>query len=946
MRRPVVALLLVLLAQAAAAETFTLRAGETVTIEVSGVTAAYAVDPAIADVTAANGRIVVTGRAAGTTQVMAITGARTQTFSLTVGAALARVTPSRASASAPAARAESRYSSGARQWQNSVDVYSGSGASRSQLHVLAVRHLDREPGRSRDALPSVFYRSITPGRVLTLLDDLVDLSPLSVRATQIRGLHLQQGGWELHGGYAASTLIDDLFLPADRRWMGSAAYSIDRGAIRWTPSLFGVFSAPDGTAARRGLAGSLAAEHRDGDALYLRGEVSVSRDVAAAAEARYDGANDHLHADLSWKPEDFPTLGLNGLPGGHAEGSWSHRAGARLSIDSYGAYERLDLANAPQSLASGSSTFRYLLTKRLALGGGADVNVIDRAGTSLRTIGLPLSLAYDTRAFGLSATYRLIDTNIASRRGDTLRLSARASAGDFRISGWIERQRQAPTLDLIFRAEPGLERALFELGLSVRSPEDLARALRDSSALVNLGYIEGVTVNFSPRRTYGGFDLAWNTPGGGTQLRLHAIAEEAEGVRGPQRSMLATLTASRQLGAATEVFGSYSRYQSRDGASATTGSSFEAGVRQRLDGVPALLQRSGSIEGVVFLDPAMNGMPGAGTTPLEGIAVMLDGITTVRSDRSGAYAFRNVPPGTHRVAAQLAEGRPAYFTTRSHAEVEMPARLDFGLLWASARVIGRVTSDAGEGVAGVNVTASAANGTHAMATSNEQGAFTLDLPPGGYTLSLAMESLPPGFALSGAAEMLLVAKAEAPQTVTFQATALRSITGVATAGSVVRLESLGRTVTADAQGRFAFRSLPAGALTITAAAKGRTSSRTLLLPNGPVIVSDVVLDPSSRGDRPIVAEAPHAVDRAAPGKQAFRVQLGAYRVAENARVTQRQARQAGYEAGIERAGALEIVSVGPFPTRAAAAASASRLNDSGLETAIVFCPEARHPSKD
>ena len=107
------------------------------------------------------------------------------------------------------------------------------------------------------------------------------------------------------------------------------------------------------------------------------------------------------------------------------------------------------------------------------------------------------------------ASYRLLDHSAASRRGDALRLNAHAGRGRFTASAWAERQRQAPTLELIFSAEPGLELALLRLGISVRSPEDVARALRDNAALIDLGFITGVNVDLTPRRLQAGFNLGW-----------------------------------------------------------------------------------------------------------------------------------------------------------------------------------------------------------------------------------------------------------------------------------------------------------------------------------------------------------------------------------------------------------------------------------------------------
>jgi len=124
------------------------------------------------------------------------------------------------------------------------------GERLSQFHLINVRYLGQRFGGSSTAFPSMFYRVTTAHRELTLLDDFVDVSPLTIRGTQVRGIHLHDHALEIHAGYAAATMYEDLFLPADRRWVAGVGYGVDRGGIRWTPSLYGFFSQPGNSTAR------------------------------------------------------------------------------------------------------------------------------------------------------------------------------------------------------------------------------------------------------------------------------------------------------------------------------------------------------------------------------------------------------------------------------------------------------------------------------------------------------------------------------------------------------------------------------------------------------------------------------------------------------------------------------------------------------------------------
>src|SRR5207253_10702987 len=112
-----------------------------------------------------------------------------------------------------------------------------------------------------------------------------------------------------------------------------------------------------------------------------------------------------------------------------------------------------------------------------------------------------------------------------------------------------------------------------------------------------------------------------------------------------------------------------------------------------------------SIEGIVYLDPEIGGAPSAQTTPLADIVVTLDGSKTTRTNDHGAYAFRDLQAGSHRVAAQLPADKPAFFTTPSRVETDAPSTVNFGLVWSPARVSGRVVSDANLGIPGAVINA-------------------------------------------------------------------------------------------------------------------------------------------------------------------------------------------------------------------------------------------------
>lgn len=935
MKHAVAVVACLLLALSARAQTPTVRIQETVTLEIPGATAVYTTNPTIADATIISpGLLSVTGHSAGTTQLMVITAGGTQSFVITVAPATAP-TLTRPAAGVPQVRYEGRYSSGAERVQNAVDATTTHDSHRSEFHVLHIHDLLAGEEQNSDSIASIFYRYTSASRVLTLLDEMVDVSPVTVSNTRLRGVHLRQGPLELHGGYASPAMYDRFFLPAERRGAAGAGYGMQRGAIRWTPSVYGFFADPAVTTVRRGVVGALTAEYGDRDSLFARGDIGVSRSIAASAELGYISPRTRFRALLSIKPDDFPTLGLGDIRGEHLELDWTRHATDRLALSAYGTYDHFDLGLQPQTIGSSRVGVTWALTKRLSFITGAEASTIRTPTASIETIGLPFGLAYEAPGYGLAAAYRLLDHSGASRRGDTLRFSAHARRGRFSANAWAERQRQAPTLDLIFSSQPGLELALIRLGISVRTPEDLARALRDNAALVDLGFITGVNVDLTPRRIQAGLNLGWiglSRPS--DHLRLFGVFNRHEGVSTTRETMLATLTYSRRILEATDIFGSWSWYSTTVGSQEQSDTSVDIGLRQHFSGLPSFLRRSGMIEGVVFLDPEMRGEMGETTEGLPDIVVTLDGTRSVRTDARGAYSFHDVSPGTHRIAAQLPASPRAFFTTPSHAETTVPARINFGLVWTAARIDGRVTSDAGEGISGVVLSVSTPDGTPNSATTDTDGHFVFAVPPGTFQVALAPMSLPPGYTVAGEHEQSVTAEPDRPQTISFEVQAIRSVSGRAPGATEVVIESLGRTARVDEDGNFVFRSMPSGTFTLTAVTEGERVSGSVTLPEQPATVRDVLL-----ADPMVVAAV--ASDAPTPGR--FRVAAGAFRIPANAAAAVARIEASGGTAEITRSGVLHLVTVGPFASREAARTEALRLQAAGVDTVVVAdrVPEPR-----
>jgi len=304
---------------------------------------------------------------------------------------------------------------------------------------------------------------------------------------------------------------------------------------------------------------------------------------------------------------------------------------------------------------------------------------------------------------------------------------------------------------------------------------------------------------------------------------------------------------------------------------------------------------------------------------------MLDDSRSARTEKNGAYAFRDVAPGPHRVSAKFGASKPAYFTTPSTANLSASGRADFGLVWSPARIIGHVVSDANLGIAGAVLNARTTKGADMSATTDSEGGFVVAGPAGEYTIDLAAESLPAGYTIKEKTRVVN-APADVPKTIAFEVEALRSIAGTVDGGPAeVRIEPLGRTVMSDAAGNYVFRSLPAGTFTITARRGDRVASRSVTVPVEPIVEKAAAL---------VLSDIPAETPRVPAVVRAFFVQLGAFREARNAAELVDRAARIGTRAESVQREQLIVVRVGPYASRAAASQTIAQLREKGFEAIV------------
>ena len=929
---------------AATTTSIQLSVNETSHLQILGVTAAWAVDTTIVDAAVTNRGVTLFGRAGGRTRVVVIGVTGENTLDVVVAG---QPTPAKPNATAAGSQtiADVRYSSATREVQNGVTMTRQNANRRTQLlrtqlNVRTIHQTASANGdRPRTSLPVVSYGIFTGKREVTLFDRDVLHSPLTLSGTPLRGVHYLDDHWRVHAGYTAYATYQSFLVPVRRELVAGAAYSFRTSArSTFTP---GLFAYPG-----QGAVVSLLHDYKR-ESSSLRTELGIGNGLGAAVQFALDTADDQARIDVRYRPRGFAIVGSGEVHGLRADANWSHAYGRGSSAAL--SFAAADLGIRPRSrnerVLAASADVDQRLTDRISLTGGVSWGSFRRAGATTRSLTAPAGVDVRFARGSVTALFRYAQSGV-NRGGHGGRLGARGSLGHFYASAYVDRQQNAPTLDVIFREQPDLALALSELGISVTSPTDVARALRENAALVELGFIEGITVDFAPVRTQFGFETAWlGTTAARHQVRARMLHNIVEGVASRTATTIASLTYSRRITAAMDLFAGYTYWRTERrgfdaGAQRTTEQPFvEAGLRQRFDGVPSFGGGSGTISGVVFADEDLDG-----TSDGAGVAadVELDGTQRQQTGQDGRFAFRNVGRGSHRITARVS--RPeAYFTTPSRIEAEPGDEVAIGVATTPARVIGRVTNDAAQGIAGARVLLS--RGTRQVLTSTDsEGKFTAAAAPGEWEISILPDSVPAGYALTETEARTVMLDRNEPRKVEWHLRALRSVSGKgAPANAEIAVEPLGTRVHADAEGNFTIRSLPAGELTLTAGKAHRTVS----LGSGPSLVTVDFEEeraavprstsvPRSSSDQ--IAEelrgTPRNPRNSSDVLHGYMVQIGAYRVRANAEATLQRARRSGVDAQLRVSGDLTVVGAGPYPSSDAASRDVARLESAGLDAVI------------
>jgi hypothetical protein len=843
----------------AAAQSLTLEHQQVVTRTIPGATAAFSLDPSRVGASAQDGLVTVVGRGPGSTNVIVIAGDRTVTLQVAVGEPPLILLPGMRTGSSHGAGTgyyEARYGSNPGILQGNLLLSRRDGDRSAELALGGAVPL--EGGiNSPFSVPLASFTLRTPTREITLLDHVISNSPLTISRSNVRGLHLREGPWQVNAGYSFFSTFEQMLLPTNKEWVAGVGYRHrlnPRSSL--TPNLY-YFDGPS-QGDRRGPLGTLFYETRTKSDVKFTAELGVSRSLGGAMEIDVDRPARRAWAKIRVAPAELPSLTTDQQSGRHLEAGWMS-LGEKSSLNATISSRRYLSGKFDHTSSVASLNLRRRLTEHWAVHGGSGFSMFENASdsaSSVHSITLPVGTSFSRRNLGVNIDYQFSRETTRDLGGHLVRTNVNGTARGFRLSVFGERQTHAPTARQILTDVRWLQPMLDRLGLAAGTPEQLADLLRTNAELSAYGYENSLHIDVTPVRTRMGASGGWS--GSGTrrpQLFVSALVNRNESIDRNSVGAVHSLSYSQRIDRATEVFLSWSTVcHDRFLPSSSCRPVMAASLRRTLSSGAALLTaRRGHIDGIAFRDDQGRGMYSPDLKPLAGVEVVLDNVRHARTDSSGRFRFDDVPYGRHRVEARYVSEQPTFFTTPSPAEVDTGASVHFGIALARSSLRGVVLTDAGLGVPGVLVHIATADRPTTVRTGDD-GTFVAEgLAAGDYDVTIEAGSVPVGYPVDTLTPERVRVEQTAPGRVRFVLRPYRSVGGrarlfnretgqyAALAGASVELQPLRRQSVTDGNGQYAFRDVPPGKYTIVARHDGREHVAAVTIPDGPAFVKDVDL---------------------------------------------------------------------------------------------------------
>lgn len=853
---------------------------KTVTFEVAGATAAYSLDVSVADATGENGMVSVEGKQPGRTHVVVITSSGIQTMEVLVTTPPPNyppgfVMPVSVAETAESGYYEGRYYSSPAQFQNQLDFLKIRGDDRTHVHIVETNLVGPiEPGQSRIALSSATYQVITPRRNVTIFDQYVDESPLTINDSVVRGFHMLQDNWFVHVGYTSVATFEGLFLPTQPELAAGGGYRHPLTAnSSITGSLYQVRVPASDLLGRSGSIGDVRYKYSPRESFWLTADLGISHGIGGAGRLHYKTERNALEAQVRYMPQQFASLGANSLRGLHTDVSWTTHATKKFEAAFTLYNNNLVLPGLKESTISGSANLHYQLTKHWAVTGGAIASSFQTKvppSPTIQNFTLPAGLDFQANHFGAAGQYQFAVTPGRDSGGRQLRASLRAGWSAFTLTGYVERDTNAPTLSFIFGQVTGLQQILDQQGIRAITVQQVDELLSSNAFLIAAGYIKGATINLVPLRTQVGGTANWSIRGvHRKEVSYSFLFNDNQALQGSSQDLGHTLsysqdiTRSDDLSLACSVLGVKDPGKSQE----YTPVCFMA-WRHQFKHVPYAIvpERRGTITGNIFRDDQSKGVLEPGMRPMAEVEVILDDRRRTLTGIEGSYHFPNVPRGRHRIAARYSSREPFFFTTPSDLEVDEDATVDFGIGHSLSGLMGQVLNDAGQGIVGVTVVIRGRGPERRAVTEADGSFFASSLVAGDYDVQANEDSLPAGYSTEALfATQRVTVGVSSPGKAAFTFRAFRSISGrvlsydiaagqyVPVNRAQVTLEP-GLTTSTDSVGRYLFRDLPAGSYKVSLQNEPQTPPHAIRLGAQPVDLMGVDFQIS----RPVPPQSPAA----------------------------------------------------------------------------------------
>src|SRR5580698_2109032 len=842
-----------MLAAASLSAQITVQAGKQTQIPASGATAAVSLDAHVADASVENGVLTILGVDPGDTRVIAFdqTGLQETLVHVTPGTPV--YPPGFVAPPNPDSESDSyefRFSSDRLQFENILDLFSRQTDRTTQLHVVSATFAG-QPDRA-SYVPSAYYRVTTPDSDITLLDQTVNDSPLTLQNVILRGLHFKDDGWQFHGGYTASADFADVFIPVEKEFAAGVSYTdVLKDYLKIIPSLYFLRSIDlaDGQQ-RSGLIASLLLDIDFSPDWRVKSEIAYGRGIAFAGELAHSSPATKLSARLTKKDLDFPTVRSNSLPGLSADASWSQVLTNRMGLLSGATINHIDLNTIQQDSQSAYTSLRYRISHSWSAATGISYGSFSRLGYySARTLTLPQQINFDRTRFGAGFQYQFATASDSFSSGAGFRETLRLTLGRFQIGGFLDSQKDALSIESLYSQIPGLQQELQRLGMTAVTPDQLATLLQNAAFLQSLGFSSQAQIVTVPRRLQGGASLAWSSIGARPhQMSFSYIESRNEFETSTSTDYNFTAAYSKAIHLSNQVQFSASIVKSDLTGAEQLTQVISGSFRHTFSHAPAILslQRNTSIGGTVFVDAKRTGLYENGMETVPRATVKLDGERTAVTNSRGEFRFGSVSPGNHNIELQYTSERQHYFTTPQNTVTAGGSTVDFGIAFPTTDLWGYVKDDAGNGMENIKLQITGASGDSVIST-DANGKFALpDVQPGSYLIQLNPETVAMGYETENLIPVQASITASLASHPVIEVPAIRVLTGSVTVydaaagnyiplkGAVVTLSHLDKSVITNDSGKFLFGHLPPGDIEIKVVAGSYSCIHTINVPARPV----------------------------------------------------------------------------------------------------------------